>query len=393
MSDSPRILFVSSVGGLTGGAERSLVELARGLQAGGARPSLAVWSDGELARAFRAATMDVYVLHAEPRDPASPLGGRTVGLPFVGPLVRLAAWLRLALLPLRAERAWLRRVLETARPDVIHTNCDIAPLVVAGIERRRGVWVAHVRDRWRAWTHPRVARALRGADAVVASSRSLAGWISGRGVRAVVIGNPVEPARLARSVDADERARLRRGFAIPDGHIAVAIVGRLDAQKGARMLHEVVRGTERATFLLAGHADPRMRVELEDGYRAAGVADRVRLLGYREDVDEWLPAMDVLLLASKAEAFGRVVVEAMLAGLAVVAPDDGGARELVRHRETGLLASAGTPDGFVASLRELRDDAELRRRLGTSARHDALAIFAPATIAAQMRRLYDELAC
>ncbi|HEX6589368.1 MAG TPA: glycosyltransferase [Longimicrobiales bacterium] len=393
MAEELRVLFVSSVSDTRGGAERSLLELARALPGAGVRPSLAVWSEGELAAAFRAEGLDVHALRTRGGDPRSPLGGRTVGVPFIGSAARLAAWLHVALQPLGSERRWLDDVVASVRPHVIHTNCDVAPVVVSGARRDGVRWIAHVRDRVRAWTHPRVARALREADGVVASSRHLADWLAGHGIRATVVANPVDAPRLSRVVDAGERARIRREFRIPDGDLAVAVIGRLDAQKGAHLLPEIVRRVPASSFLFAGHAPPPMRARLDAAFRSDGVTQRVRLLGYRSDVAEWLPAMDVLLLPSAREAFGRVVVEGMLAGLAVVAPDDGGAAELVRHEVTGWLARSDSADGFVDVLQRLRVDAAARSRVGAAARAEAREHFAPAAIAARMRRVYESLPC
>lgn len=393
MSDGPRVLFVSSVARLEGGAERSLLELARALRADGAQPALAVWSEGELAAAFRSAGMDIFALHTTVRDPASPLGGLTRGLPLVGRVLAPLARLRVSLLPLRAERAWLEQVIARMTPDVVHTNCDMSPLVVSRVRRGQACWIAHVRDRVRFWSHPRVARALRSADTVVASSRHLAYWLSGHGVDAVVVPNPVAGGALSRAIEDAERLRIRAQLEIPPSSLAVAVIGRLDAQKGAHMLPAVVRAVERATFLLAGRAEPGVLARIERELRSAGVADRVRFLGYRTDVERWLPALDALVLPSTGEAFGRVVVEGMLAGLPVVVADDGGARELVRDGQTGFLAAAGEPAGFVAALIALRDDAPTRRRVGNAARADSLARFHPAAVARTIREVYAEAGC
>lgn len=393
MSDGPGVLFVSSVSRLEGGAERSLLELARALRADGARPSLAVWSEGELAAAFRAAGMEVFALQSTPRDPASPLGGLTRGLPLVGPVLAPLARLRVSLLPLRAERAWLEQVIARVSPDVIHTNCDMSPLVVSRVRRAQACWIAHVRDRVRFWSHPRVARALRSADTVVASSRHLADWLAGHGVDAVVVPNPVAAGALSRPIEDAERQRIRAQLEIPPSTLAVAIIGRLDAQKGTRLLPAIVRGVERATFLLAGRAEPGVQAAIERELRSAGVAGRVRFLGYRTDVEQWLPALDALVLPSTGEAFGRVVVEGMLAGLPVVVADDGGARELVRDGQSGFLAAAGEAAGFVSALIALRDDAPTRHRVGNAARVESLARFHPAAVARTMRGVYAGAGC
>ncbi|HWA47603.1 MAG TPA: glycosyltransferase family 4 protein [Dongiaceae bacterium] len=108
-----------------------------------------------------------------------------------------------------------------------------------------------------------------------------------------------------------------------------------------------------------------------------GLADRYEYLGPRSDVPDILRGLDVLVLASERdkEAFPRIVVEAMACGVPVLATAVAGIPEAVSDGETGLLVDPDDFDGFVAALRRLAMDAELRRRYGAASVARSRALF------------------
>lgn len=162
----------------------------------------------------------------------------------------------------------------------------------------------------------------------------------------------------------------RRRLGGADDAVVVLHVGRLAAEKNLGVLadawvraHEVL-GT-RATFVLAG-----------DGPSATRLATRVpfaRHLGFL-DVDSLATlyaSSDLCVLPSHTETCGLVALEAMAAGLPVIAADAGGLRESVRHGENGLLAPPRDPGAFADAIVALVTDAERRRTLSVAARETA----------------------
>lgn len=394
-----RILFVSSVSTLDGGAERSLLELARALRARGHEVSLAAWRAGELNSAFE--TVGKTFALGTAADLASPMGGATTSLPALGPLVRLLNWFRIGFRPTSGETAWLSSVISAANPDVIQTNCDRSPPAAARASDATGVpWVAHVRDHWRAWFHPRVSGALRCASAVIATSVFLGRRFEKHGIEPVVIPNPVDGVELRRDLTSEDRNRIRAevggSSATPAGSpFLVAVVGRLDQQKGALGAVEAAALLAHAEgpdirFFLAGRGTEAFEARLRRAIATADVRDRVRLLGHRADVSRWLPALDALAVPSKGEPFGRMIVEGMHAGLPVVAYRDGAAPEIIEHDRTGVLVDPGDTAALADALRSLAGDPDRCRRLGEAARK-AAGRYEPRLVAGQMEQLYQSL--
>jgi glycosyltransferase involved in cell wall biosynthesis len=184
-----------------------------------------------------------------------------------------------------------------------------------------------------------------------------------RADRTVVIPNAVD-------VDAYPQAPLERD--VP----RLISVGRLAAPKDWSTLLYALAALEPETFaelVIVGDGPDRERVE--DELARSSLRRRVRLLGERDDVPGLLSDADVFVLASRSEGLPLSVIEAMAAGLPVVASDVGGVGELVREGETGLLVPPGDPAALGDALRLLLADRGLRRRLGSGGRERAKAFF------------------
>lgn len=150
----------------------------------------------------------------------------------------------------------------------------------------------------------------------------------------------------------------------------VVTVANLRAEKG----HEVLIA---AAALLAGEfrgvefkivGDGPRRADLERRVRAAGLERQVTFAGHCEDVNRVLAGADLFVLPSRSEAFPNSVIEAMAAGLPVVATAVGGLLDLVDHDRTGLLVQAGDAEALASAIRRLLRDRTAAARLGRAAR-------------------------
>lgn len=172
--------------------------------------------------------------------------------------------------------------------------------------------------------------------------------------------------------------------------VLVLAVGSLLPVKGHAVLLEALARLEdvpaRVVVAIAG------RGEQEDGLRrlagSLGVEERVHLLGYRADIADLLAGADVFAMPSRSEGLPMAMIEAMLAGRAVVASDVGGMRELVPGADVGLLVPAGDPSALAASLARLAREGALRERLGAAAAARARERFTAAAMADRYLALY-----
>jgi glycosyltransferase involved in cell wall biosynthesis len=170
-------------------------------------------------------------------------------------------------------------------------------------------------------------------------------------------------------------------------------VARLDYLKdhatAVRTLDRLARQVPRARLVLVGDGPERSAIEARVG--ELGLGERVRFLGLRKDVARLLHGADAFLLTSVSEGIPLTVIEAMAAGLPVVATDVGGLREVVADGTTGLLAPAGDDAALAERLVCLADDPDLRHWMGAAGRARAKRHFDEPRMAADYARLYREM--
>ncbi len=179
-----------------------------------------------------------------------------------------------------------------------------------------------------------------------------------------------------------------------DAPLALA-VGRLHQNKGFALLLEALSMTREVHLAIAG--DGPLRDTLEKQAHDLGVADRVRFLGWCDDIPALLAGADFLVCPSLHEPLGNVVIEAWSAGLPVIATASDGPAALIEDQVNGLLVPlpdqpGGGPKALAAAIERLCRSPELRRELGESGRRAYEAEFTEAAVVAAYRSFFDRLA-
>ncbi len=185
--------------------------------------------------------------------------------------------------------------------------------------------------------------------------------------RAEVVLNGIPTARYAAGAEARVAARARLGLAA--GTLLIGSVGRLVGLKHHRLLLELMPAlaASRPAVDLVLVGDGPLRAELEGLADSLGVADRVHLIGARDDVAQLLPALDIFALPSLTEGLSIALLEACAAGLAIVATHVGGNPEIITDGTTGRLVPPDDRNAMRIVLAELLDDPASRKRLGAAA--------------------------
>lgn len=353
-----------------------------------------------MARAARDAGFEVVVAtrinKAEDRQAIEAEGFRVAALD----------WRRGGHNPLRelAGMAAIARLYRAERPDIVH-HVAMKPVLEGGI----AAWIAHVPGIVNAPTglgalfigsglatrllrpavnlilrvalnHPRCRLVMQNPDDLDLLVR--AGLVDRR--RAVLIpGSGVDTARFAPSPE-------------PPGPPAAALVGRMLWDKGVGELAEAAR-------LLQARGSP-LRVRLvgpRDDHNPASIPQATLEAWVREGIVDWPGEVTdiaglwrdtaIAVLPSYREGLPKALLEAAASGRPMVATDVPGCREVVRHGETGLLVPPRDPAALADALARLAGDAELRRRLGASARRLVEERFGEAAIAQSIVSLYRDM--
>ena len=226
----------------------------------------------------------------------------------------------------------------------------------------------------------RLSRSLLKADAVIAPSDAVRSELDAAGfpgdrIDAIPWGVPIVPSRLRA-----RRAKARRVLAeasdvlrVPDWAPIGLCIGRLDADRGLPPLvaawEPITRQWPNARLWLVGRGPERTHLDRQiSGLRLTG---RVQMLGVFEHVETLLDAADLLIAPAPADDVALPVLEALGAGLPVVAADAPGHRAVVEHDRTGLLVPPDDADDLHAAIFRLIDAPPLAARLGEAGRRMA----------------------
>ncbi len=226
-------------------------------------------------------------------------------------------------------------------------------------------------------------RAYRAANRVLCNSGEMAefatAYYSAAPRRVRVVYNGVEMARFGP----------RQGGA---AGLRIGTIGRIEAQKNLPLFVEaaaaILQHRPDAVFEIVGAGSLSQAVE--DDIRRRGIQGSVHLRGQTEDVPGFLAGLDQFWLTSDWEGTPNVVLEAMAAGVPVVATAVGGTPEIVEDGRTGRLVPAGDCAALVRASLEIAGDENLAGALGSSAREQAARRFSIPAMVAATTAVYEE---
>jgi len=292
--------------------------------------------------------------------------------------------------------AELLEVVRSRQIDLIHAHEFYMSAIGAAISRLTGVPLvttvhgkSYYPDRRRRRVICRMVAAQ--AASVVTVSDDL------RTFFCRTIGVPADRVRVIHNgIDCDRMHQgerdpdLLEASGIPSGGRLLGAVGNLYEVKGyvhlIRALPTILgrHSTTHLVILGRGPLGDDLRAEA----RALGVAERVHLLGHRDDVAKWLRAMDVFASSSLSEGLPLSLLEAMAAGKPAVVTHVGGMPEVVRDGHTGFVVPVADPEALAGKISRLFDDAALADDMGLAGQRHVRELFSLDRMVAQYRNVY-----
>jgi glycosyltransferase involved in cell wall biosynthesis len=367
-----RILFLHHTA-IVGGAELHLLSVARHFRA---TSTVVLFADGPFRQALEADGVRVRVL-------ASTWAAR--GVRRQDPnfsATNIASVVRLAWLTARAARD----------ADLIYANSPKALLVarVAHLVRRKPVlWFLHdLLDEAhfsRRSIRLLVTTANRTAARILANSKATAAAFVSAGGR----------SDLTRVVYDGFDAAAFTGAPVDlgwQGFQVAGVFGRIIPWKGNDVVLRALADIPSFAAVFVGEEeDAAYGNELRLLARELGVAERVRFLGFRNDVPQLMRAVDCIAHVSIApEPFGRVVVEGMLARRPVIATRAGGVPEIIEDGVSGILIAPGSPEELTDALLRILSDPVASARMAASGQARALALFSEARMLREIEQHVNE---
>jgi glycosyltransferase involved in cell wall biosynthesis len=294
-----------------------------------------------------------------------------------------------------ADRSALGDLARERGVALVHANTSVCIGAYAGAAGAHVPLVVSVREIYAdfACWWPLYRRFLLRADALACSSEPVRAQF-GASPRARVLHEGV--TAVARRTP---RSEARATLGLPDEAFVCAVLGRLSSWKGQEILLRALAASpltgSNEVGLVAGDAWPgeeRHERALHELAASLGLGERVRFLGFRDDVETVYGAADVVVVPStRPDPLPNSALEAAAAGCCLVAAAHGGLPEIVRDGETGRLVAPGDPGALAAVLAELAADPPQRERLGAAAAADVADRFSVARLLDRTQALYDEV--
>jgi glycosyltransferase involved in cell wall biosynthesis len=305
----------------------------------------------------------------------------------------------------------LCRVIREKDVELIHAHLGIsAALSIAASALSRNIPVVvsrhFIEDRYTTIGIPALFRVYRGIYHIMNSRVSRVIFVSEavrKGVEeregplgpgGVVIPNGVRPADFApaRQARAERAKSLKSNLGFPEDCFLVATLSRLAAEKGLDVLiraaAELCAEQPDMRFLIAGGG--KLLAELESLAAESNVADKIKFAGYIGGTADVLAAADVFALCAHAEPFGIAILEAMAAGLPVIAARAGGPLDIIHDGVDGVFFNPRDPRDLAEKIRGLRADPALRKKIADGAVRRA-DDFDERFTALRIQSLYDEI--
>ena len=295
----------------------------------------------------------------------------------------------------------LKRLVAKVQPDLIQTHAVKSHFLV----RLSGIpnsipWIAfhhgYTSTTWRTDLYNELDRwSLRAATQMVTVSHASLGQLRTKGVppeRVKVIHNAVPTGYGIEMGDSSQIDVLRSTLGIPVGQKVILSVGRLSREKDQVSLVEAIselRGSFSPYLVILGEG-PEHKTILEKT-RLLGLTDKVILTGQQDDIGPFYSLADVVVISSRSEGSPNVLLEALAAGVPLVATSVGGIPEMVRNGEHALLVPHGDPKQMANSIARIFAETEVARSLAENGRKLVQTRFSPAERVRTLAEMYQHI--
>jgi len=293
----------------------------------------------------------------------------------------------------------LFKLIKSARIDLIHsnagaTNITTYSMLVARMMRLPFIW--HVRVIDSAGLVDRILMPLTTKVIVISDAVGKRfNWFKRKSDKVITVYNGVDLEEFNVGVKGN---KIREEFALDPGISLVGIVGRLDPWKGHEYFLEaaaqVMKEIPEAKFLIVGEdidQNKKQEIKLRNLAEKLRLTNNIIFTGQRNDIPEIMSSLDIFVLSSLKEHFGRVIIEAMGCGKPVIATNAGGVPEIVKDGYTGILVPPGNSDVLARAIIDLSKDKKKVELMGERGRKTAEKLFSIEANVKKIEQVYESL--
>lgn len=299
----------------------------------------------------------------------------------------------------------LRRIIDEEEISLVHCHNPVSGMVArlaARFSRRRPkvIYTAHGfhfyrGSGWKAWAvYGTAERVLaRMTDCIITINREDAEnaahfHLRPGGLRFQIPGIGVSTERFRP--DPERGEEMRRALDVPADAFHIVSASELNRNKNIETVLRAIAqcGDPEIRYTICGCGP--LEQQLRGLIRSLGLEHQARLAGVRDDMEAVLNSADCFTFSSLREGLGMAALEALSAGVPVIAADNRGTREYMRDGDNGIVCAPESAEAFAAAIRRLKADPELRRAMGRRGRETAMD-FSVERTAAIMRTVYEAM--
>ncbi len=295
----------------------------------------------------------------------------------------------------------LARVIRKESYDIVHTHNEAGLIYgtiaarLAGIRRivhtEHGKEPGYHTDIMLQLVEKFLLKRVRCVVTVSDSLNEIMTSLMGKQNRVLTIKNGIDTGLYSRR---RQPSILKQSLGIPSDCFLMGHVARLTPLKNQGFLlsifGELSKQCNNLMLVIIGSGP--LRAELEDECEKMGISGSVRFLGARTDIPELLSIFDLFLLTSHTEGISITILEAMAAGVPIVASRVGGNPEIIQDSYSGFLLPLNRPGEWVRKILELIENNNERSRISGNARETVMRTFSLEAMAAQYRSVYEKAA-
>lgn len=242
--------------------------------------------------------------------------------------------------------------------------------------------------------YPLFKMIFKKADAIQAISHYLARWAKDTGFRGepIVVPNGVDVEKFSKEISKEKKMEIRKNLGLGDSDVALVTTSRLVIKNGiGDVIKALSKLSENIKFVIFGEGYLEEKLKLET--RNLKLEHRVFFKGYvpHAEIPKYLKACDIFIRPSLSEGFGNSFIEAMAAGIPVIATPVGGILDFLRDGETGYFCKPNNPESITTAINRSISDPNKQKIIAT-AKKMAIEKYDWSTIAMQMKGVFDNLA-
>jgi glycosyltransferase involved in cell wall biosynthesis len=291
--------------------------------------------------------------------------------------------------------AYILRKVKQLKPDVLYTSQQEYDMFFGRYSSSllKIPHVVHIHYPVGYWLGASTLRGLKRASLCIAVSEYVRSGAIECGISPSKIHVLPNPVKNGSYLPRHKSGEMLNEFGWTEGNIIIISAGRLDPSKGHMLLIKafpsVLKEFPRARLLICGSSTYRddYKKYLKQKVEELGLQEFIVFAGYRNDLPKILASSDLFCLPTENEAFGLVFIEAMSAGLPIVALNSGSTPEIVRHGETGLLSEPGDVQALSRNLSMLINDTMMARQFGLAGQEYIKTHYLSRTVAEQWMQI------